>query len=240
MTEVLFLTKLKDEDESVSMANELHIFRAVRQQEAIRILEKNSIDVVVVDLEGLEQEGIDFVSYLRKVHRYLLLPVIVLAADDTYESLAFHALHCFDYVIKPIRHEKMMQLFYLIGGHFDLHSKEKGLMIRTRTGIQWFEAKEILYLEICNKMLLVHARYGVFQFPYRQLSMCMEQCGGDLVQCHRAIAVNSCYVEKIDYEKRQVCLSHKYGSVALGRKYMKGLRKRFDEMPRISYTESVL
>ena len=102
-----------------------------------------------------------------------------------------------------------------------------------------FEAKDILYLEICNKTLYVHTRYDVFSFPYRKLGVCMEQCGGDLVQCHRSIAVNCLYVEKIDYVNRRICLVKQYGNVALGRKYMKGLRKQFDERTRISYTDSV-
>ena len=112
-------------------------------------------------------------------------------------------------------------------------------MINTRLGIHMFEAKDILYLEICNKTLYVHTRYDVFSFPYRKLGVCMEQCGGDLVQCHRSIAVNCLYVKKIDYVNRQICLVKQYGNVALGRKYMKGLRKQFDERTQISYTDGV-
>ena len=66
------------------------------------MLETNTIHVVVVDIEEREQEGLAFVSCLRGLQRFYLLPVILLAKDDTYESLAFHVFHCFDYVIKPI------------------------------------------------------------------------------------------------------------------------------------------
>ena len=143
------------------------------------------------------------------------------------------------YVIKPIEKERLEKLLHWIDGRFDNKGAAKALVINTRLGIHMFEAKDILYLEICNKTLYVHTRYDVFSFPYRKRGVCMEQCGGDLVQCHRSIAVNCLYVKKIDYVNRQICLVKQYGNVALGRKYMKGLRKQFDERTQISYTDSV-
>lgn len=239
MTKVLVFSKSNPIKDWKAAKWNLQFLCAKNQQEAIRILETNTIHVVVVDLENREQEGLAFVSCLRGVQRFYLLPVILLAKDDAHESLAFHVFHCFDYVIKPLEKERLEKLLYWIGGRFDKKGAAKALVINTRLGIHMFEAKDILYLEICNKMLYVHTRYDVFSFPYRKLGVCMEQCGGDLVQCHRSIAVNCLYVEKIDYVNRQICLVKQYGNVALGRKYMKGLRKQFDERTRISYTDSV-
>ena len=51
--------------------------------------------------------------------------------------------------------------------------------------------------------------------------------------------LDSLNLKKIDYVNRQICLVKQYGNVALGRKYMKGLRKQFDERTQISYTDSV-
>ena len=74
--------------------------------------------------------------------------MILLAKDDTYESLAFHVFHCFDYVIKPIEKERLEKLLHWIVGRFDNKGAAKALVINTRLGIHMFEAKDILYLEI--------------------------------------------------------------------------------------------
>lgn len=102
------------------------------------------------------------------------------------------------------------------------------------------ETTDILYIEVMNRNLLVHTWYDILTFPYRQLGLCIEQCRGDLIQCHRSIAVNCDYVEKLDYVNRLVHLKKEFGVVAMGRKYMDGLRERFDGSDIIQYTEPIL
>ena len=70
-------------------------------------------------------------------------------------------------MIKPFEKERLEKLLHWIDGRFDNKGAAKALVINTRLGIHMFEAKDILYLEICNKTLYVHTRYDVFSFPYR-------------------------------------------------------------------------
>ncbi len=206
-------------------------------EKAKEILYGQVIRVVLVDLEGLERDGISLVSYLRGIHKYYLLPVIFLAADSTYESMAFHAFHCFDYVTKPVCRDKLMEILNLLRGRLDPCRIPKGLILRVRGGIHRMEIADILYIEILNRNLLVHTRYDILTFPYRQLGECIDQCRGDLIQCHRAIAVNCDYVERLDYVNRLVYLKKEFGTVMMGRKYIEGLRRRFDGNRNIQYTE---
>ena len=207
---------------------------------AKRILSGGHIKALLVDLEGQEKEGLSLVSYLRGIHKYYLMPVIFLAEDATYESMAFHVYHCFDYVTKPICVEKMMEILNLLRGRLDPYRVPKGLILRVRGGIHRMETEDILYIEVLNRNLVVHTRYDILTFPYRQLGSCIDQCRGDLIQCHRSIAVNCNYVEKLDYVNRLVHLKMEFGTVAMGRKYMEGLRERFDGNEIIQYTETIL
>lgn len=111
MTKVLVFSKSNPIKDWEAAKWNLQFLCVESQQEAIHMLETNTIHVVVVDIEEREQEGLAFVSCLRGLQRFYLLPVILLAKDDTYESLAFHVFHCFDYVIKPIEKERLENYF---------------------------------------------------------------------------------------------------------------------------------
>ena len=116
MTKVLVFSKSNPIKDWEAAKWNLQFLCVESQQEAIHMLETNTIHVVVVDIEEREQEGLAFVSCLRGLQRFYLLPVILLAKDDTYESLAFHVFHCFDYVIKPIEKERLEKLLHWIDG----------------------------------------------------------------------------------------------------------------------------
>ena len=132
MTKVLVFSKSNPIKDWEAAKWNLQFLCVESQQEAIHMLETNTIHVVVVDIEEREQEGLAFVSCLRGLQRFYLLPVILLAKDDTYESLAFHVFHCFDYVIKPIEKERLEKLLHWIDGRFDNKGAAKALVINTR------------------------------------------------------------------------------------------------------------
>lgn len=237
MVDILVFCREMVEFSGMGQAADTGMIATTHLEEAKKILYSQKIKAVIVDLEGMEGEGLSLVSYLRGIHKYYLLPVIFLAADATYESQAFHVFHCFDYVTKPICTEKLMEMLNLLRGRLDPCRVPKGLILRVRGGIHRMEIMDILYIEILNRMLVVHTRYDIQTFPYRQLGECIDQCQGDLIQCHRSIAVNCEYVEKLDYANRLVYLKKEFGTVAMGRKYMDGLRQRFDGGHKIQYTD---
>lgn len=204
--------------------------------EAKDILQQQNIKAALIDLEEQEKDGFELAAYLRGIHRYYLLPVIFLAADRSYEQMAFHEIHCFDYVTKPVRMEQMMEILNLISGRLDPSCIPKGLVLRVKDGIYRVDMSDLVYVEILNRNLMVHTIFDVLVFPYRRLGECIDQGRGELIQCHRAIAVNRTYVERLDYTNRLVILKEEMGTVVMGRKYMHNLREQFDEKRELTYT----
>ncbi len=201
-------------------------------------LRNQEVKVVLIDLEGQELEGLELASYLRMVHRYYLVPLIFLAQDRVYETRAFHEFHCYDYMIKPVLMDQIFEILNLLSGGLDPLYIPKGLVLRVKDGVHRVEMSEVVYVEILNHRLVVHTVSDDMFFPYRPLWECIDQSRGDLVQCHRAAAVNAFYVERLDYEQRIVILKDDLGSVPIGRKYMVMLRERIDERTKQTYTES--
>ncbi len=92
-------TKLKQENYSV--------YTAQNGQEALNLMEKQQIDLVISDIMMPEMNGYEFVQTLRET-KYIL-PILMITAKSQLESLeeAFK-LGVDDYMVKPLRLEELI------------------------------------------------------------------------------------------------------------------------------------
>ena len=92
-------TKLKQENYSV--------YTAQNGQEALNLMEKQQIDLVISDIMMPEMNGYEFVQTLRET-KYTL-PILMITAKSQLESLeeAFK-LGVDDYMVKPLRLEELV------------------------------------------------------------------------------------------------------------------------------------
>ncbi len=92
-------TKLKQENYSV--------YTAQNGQEALNLMEKQQIDLVISDIMMPEMDGYEFVQTLRET-KYTL-PILMITAKSQLESLeeAFK-LGVDDYMVKPLRLEELV------------------------------------------------------------------------------------------------------------------------------------
>ena len=92
-------TKLKQENYSV--------YTAQNGQEALNLMEKQQIDLVISDIMMPEMDGYEFVQTLRET-KYTL-PILMITAKSQLESLeeAFK-LGVDDYMVKPLRLEELI------------------------------------------------------------------------------------------------------------------------------------
>ena len=228
MDEILVYSKDRESCRMIASALGSAAILVDSQADAKRCISGRDIKVFLIDLENAEEEGIALAYYLRGIHRFYLTPIIFLAKNDRYECQAFREIHCHDYLHKPIQPKRLREIVNLLCEKLDPHYIPKGLVIRMRSGVYRFEISDIIYIEILNKNLIIHTLYDIWEFPYRSIQDCVEQGRGELVQCHRSMAVNRKFVEHIDYLNRQICLIKRPEKVLLGPKYIKGLRALFD------------
>jgi len=69
--------------------------------EAFSILEKESFDIVLLDIVMPVMDGIEFLKEIKLKPEYLNLPIIILTTDDTKKVEALN-LGANDVIIKPI------------------------------------------------------------------------------------------------------------------------------------------
>ena len=92
-------TKLKQENYSV--------YTAQNGQEALNLMEKQQIDLIISDIMMPEMDGYEFVQTLRETKH--TLPILMITAKSQLESLeeAFK-LGVDDYMVKPLRLEELV------------------------------------------------------------------------------------------------------------------------------------
>ena len=91
-------TKLKQENYSVHTVQ--------NGQEALNLMEKQQIDLVISDIMMPEMDGYEFVQTLRETKH--TLPILMITAKSQLESLeAAFKLGVDDYMVKPLRLEEL-------------------------------------------------------------------------------------------------------------------------------------
>ena len=92
-------TKLKQENYSV--------YTVQNGREALKLMEKQQIDLVVSDIMMPEMDGYEFVQTLRETKH--TLPILMITAKSQLESLeAAFKLGVDDYMVKPLRLEELV------------------------------------------------------------------------------------------------------------------------------------
>ena len=92
-------TKLRQENYSV--------YTAQNGQEALNLMEKQQIDLVISDIMMPEMDGYEFVQTLRETKH--TLPILMITAKSQLESLeAAFKLGVDDYMVKPLRLEELV------------------------------------------------------------------------------------------------------------------------------------
>lgn len=92
-------TKLKQENYSVHTAQ--------NGQDALNLMEKQQIDLVISDIMMPEMDGYEFVQTLRETKH--TLPILMITAKSQLESLeAAFKLGVDDYMVKPLRLEELV------------------------------------------------------------------------------------------------------------------------------------
>lgn len=175
-----------------------------------------------------EEDGLALAHYVREIHRYSMTPIIFLALDSRYEREAYKVFRCYDYMSKAISPYWLRDTLVILREKIDPDFTPQGISVRLRTGDFRIQLRNILYMEILNKELVIHTLYNVWNFPYRPIKQFVEQARGELVQCHRSMAVNRRFVERIDYLNRTIHLKDRPEKVLLGPKYMEGIRDLLD------------
>lgn len=196
-------------------------------EQVLSRLEREHYQMVMIHLEEGEESGLKVASLIRGIPGYHLTPILFLAPDRRYEKAAFYEYHCYDYLVKPIRHNEIIRILYPFLIQLYTEKKERWMRVKIHGTIKEILLDDIIFIESANRSVSIHTREGIMEVPYLSLKQCLERYGSVFVQCHRCMLVNRNFIKRIDYRKKRIELPGCYADI--GRQYEPVLHQEFDE-----------
>lgn len=169
-------------------------------KEAIEVLEKEKIDVLFLDIDMPDINGIDFRKKATEI------PVCIFITGHAEYAVESFELETLDFIVKPIRFERFekamqrVELFLEIkhkAALFELSFAEDTILIKEGTEKSKIKLSDILYLEaLKDYTLLVTAKKK--HCVYSNIGSLLKQNPFEsFIRIHRSYAVQKQFVHKI-------------------------------------------
>lgn len=103
---------------------DVNIFWALKAQDAMSILMKQNIDLILTDIQMPDMDGFEFVEYIKNIEKTKEIPIIFITGiydKDEYKSKGYN-LGAIEYITKPINNELLNSKLHI---YIDLFKKTK-------------------------------------------------------------------------------------------------------------------
>ena len=180
-------------------------------KEAYQMAKEHAIDLFLLDIilnpfcKG-KREGLIFAENIRKIEEYEVTPIVFITSIAYYEKQAFHNIHCYDYLLKPIEEETAIEIF------------QRLLKNRRKRQTEYDERYRKLY---------VYTRGKKYSFKNITLSECIERMkGSSIIQIHKSILVNARKIITYDSVNRiiQIEIEAEKRILDVGQKYKENIK----------------
>ena len=104
---------------TIESLGDYRIVEASSGFEALRLLPREKVDLILTDINMPDINGLELISYLRNNANYLTIPVIIISTEGSQKDIEKgRLLGANEYLIKPIDHAKLQGLIssYLSNG----------------------------------------------------------------------------------------------------------------------------
>lgn len=104
---------------TIESLGDFHIVEASSGFEALRLLPREKVDLILTDINMPDINGLELISYLRNNANYVDIPVIIISTEGSQKDIEKgRLLGANEYLIKPIDHAKLQTLIssYLCDG----------------------------------------------------------------------------------------------------------------------------
>lgn len=102
---------------TIESINNYNIVEASTGFEALRLLPREKVDLILTDINMPDINGLELLSYLRNNPNYLEIPVIIISTEGSQKDIdKGKQLGANDYVIKPFDPAKVQELIKMYLG----------------------------------------------------------------------------------------------------------------------------
>ncbi len=165
----------------------------------LQSFQKNPYDLVFLDIEMPEIDGISLARKLRDLSRDV--PIVFLTSHIEY-ALEGYEVNALRYLTKPIQAEKLQEL---LGYVMERMQAQRTLWLKTDMGEERVLIKEILYLEAQNQNIVIRTTDREYTVRYNLGEYEKELSQDGFFRIHRGYLVSLRHVKSLG--KHEVTLS---------------------------------
>lgn len=177
-----------------------NIFESDNKNDSLKIASLNKIDVVFIDIHLKKSNGIEFAKEFRKMHGYKLTWIIFITTHKDYMMQAFKQVHCYDYILKPIKKETIESIIKTLNSSSSLNNsyEKEYVVFNKKDMIIKICVEDIIFIEVNVRTCTVHAKTGIYFVNRISLKSILNKINKDyIIKTHRSYAVNAYEVDKI-------------------------------------------
>jgi two-component system LytT family response regulator len=195
--------------------------------EALSVLKKASVDLVLLDIQMPDKDGFHFIEL---VHEAGIEPGIIFVT--AYEHYAIQAIRnsVFDYILKPVRKEELTEAIHRFrtrkvqNNNRELGAllkilKESGpekLKLNTRAGYMLINPSDVVYCEADGNYTYLQLTNGSRELTTQNLGSIEEMLKGvSFFRASRSYLVNLKYLTRVDRKSCNCHLEYPGGSCAV-------------------------
>lgn len=197
-----------------------------RTKNALQYLEKNPVDLLLLDINMPSMSGIDFFKSLQ--HK----PMLIFTTSYSEYALESYDLGAVDYLLKPYtleRFEKAVQraneVFNLVH-HASTPTKAKFLMLKVDNIVTKVILADILFIEGLDNYLKIHLQGQQPVVVRLTMKSLMEKLNEkEFLRVHRSYIVSVNHIESI----KQKMISIAGEEIPIGKNYEESLKTLFNK-----------
>ena len=157
----------------------------------LQAFQKHPCDLVFLDIEMPEMDGITVAKNLRKLHSDV--PIIFLTSHIEY-ALEGYEVNALRYLTKPISPEKLKEVLSCV---MERAKKQRILWIKTDMGEEKLLIKDILYMEAQNQNIQICTNKGKYFVRYNLGDYEEELSEDGFFRIHRGFLVSLGHIKAI-------------------------------------------
>jgi DNA-binding LytR/AlgR family response regulator len=199
--------------ESVLAArNDMEMFGSANDaKEALGRLQKETYDVILLDIHMPELSGIELVDCLKK--RNQPMPAIIFVTAHQQHAVTAFEKHAVDYILKPFSNERVQEalniairrtaaeraasLMEIMPQFKNLLSKSSKMAIKVQGRILFVDPAEVIAAEAKNNYVLLHRLSGSYLLRASISAVAEKLRPYGFIRIHRSVLVNTSCVQEI-------------------------------------------
>lgn len=210
---------------------------AANGKEALSAVHAYQPDVVLLDIRMPGMDGMQLANHLKEVHPQPAIIFTTAYGDRALDAFEHQAI---DYLLKPIRKERLQQALKRARNLLNLDTEEdpsqagarSHISVNIRSNLKLIPVNEIYYFSADEKYVVLHWRQGEALLS-ETLKDLEKEFGGQFLRIHRSTLVSINFISSLTKEKNGRChIQLKEGNTALeiSRRHLPTVRKVLKDM----------